>query len=61
MDLIEIIITSTTVGKNPLEEMEYSQPKSLKCCAWDAWARGFQAAPWQAQAAPTGWEGAEPT
>ena len=22
---------------------------------------GFQAAPWQAQAAPTGWEGAEPT
>ena len=26
-----------------------------------AWARGFQAAPWQAQAAPTGWEGAEPT
>ena len=29
-------IISTTVGKNPLEEMEYphSQQKSLKCSTW---------------------------
>ena len=29
-------IVSTTVGKNPLEEMEYphNQQKSLKCITW---------------------------
>ena len=35
-NLIQMTIISTTVGKNPLEEMEQpsSQEKSLKCSTW---------------------------
>ena len=36
MNLTQMTITSTSAGKNPLEEMEYlsSQQKSLKCSSW---------------------------
>jgi len=36
MNLIQMTIICSTVGKNPLEEMEYphSQQKSLKCNTW---------------------------
>ena len=36
MNLIQVTIISTTVGKNPSEEMEcpHSQQKNLKCNTW---------------------------
>ena len=34
MNLTQMAIISTTVGKNPLEKMEDSQQKSPKCSTW---------------------------
>ena len=36
VNLMQMNIESNTLGKNPLEEMEYhhSQQKSLKCSSW---------------------------
>ena len=34
VNLTQMTIISTTVGRNPSEEMEYGQQKSLKCSTW---------------------------